>query len=149
MGSVQERHMYRFRCDFSSCSESTEICHANSFLVKNVPVSSSRQKNMDKPRWKSPPPPVSPSPNDVGFRCLKNEQCVGGGGGNRGGGGGVDFHARVWSLVFPLVEKNVWDIFPRKKSLHAWFQWILRNLKNRDETHTWAFLAWSPSIAIN
>ena len=36
-GSVKERGMYLFRCDFSSCSESTEIWHAYSFCVKKGP----------------------------------------------------------------------------------------------------------------
>ena len=36
-GSMQGKHMYRLHCDFASCSESTEIRHANSFYVKNCP----------------------------------------------------------------------------------------------------------------
>ena len=36
-GSVKERRMYLFRCDFSSCSESAEIWHADSFCVKKCP----------------------------------------------------------------------------------------------------------------
>ena len=56
--SVQAGLMWKFRSDFPSCSEFAEICHVDSFCVKNVPVFFSRtQKNMDKTVWKSPPPP--------------------------------------------------------------------------------------------
>ena len=36
-GSVEEGRKYLFRCDFFSCSESTEIWHASSFAVKKCP----------------------------------------------------------------------------------------------------------------
>ena len=73
--------MYLFRCDFTSCSESTEIWHADSFCVKKCPVIfSRRQNNMDKIARKSPqppPPPLCPSPNNVGFWSLRAQTlCV-------------------------------------------------------------------------
>ena len=63
------------RCDFSSCLESSEIRHVNSFCVKNVPVLlllffSSRQKNMDKITRKSTPP-LSVSKQCTGFPSLR------------------------------------------------------------------------------
>ena len=35
-GSIKERRLHRFRCDFSSCSESAEISHADSFCLKKL-----------------------------------------------------------------------------------------------------------------
>ena len=58
---------YRFSRNFSSCSGPAEICHADSFRVKKYPcglVSSSRQKNMDKPAGKSRKNPY------IGLSCI-------------------------------------------------------------------------------
>ena len=48
--------MYQFRCYFSSCSESAEICPVDPFCVK---ISL-----------------LSLSPDNVGFGSVKNEHCV-------------------------------------------------------------------------
>ena len=93
-----------------------------------------------------PPPPLFPSPNNVGFRSLRAQTlCV--------------CLLRYWregvgvlqggqlKLSFPACgKKNYRDIFSQKRSRHAKFQRILRNLKNRYEIVTSGQLARSPSI---
>ena len=55
-GSMQVRCMDGFRRNFSSCSESAEICHADSFHVKKISLCFSiRQKNVEKPDENPPP----------------------------------------------------------------------------------------------
>ena len=58
--SVQAGLMWKFRSDFPSCSEFAEICHVDSFCVKNVPVFYAVKCNLTKlttksgcvgPRW--------------------------------------------------------------------------------------------------
>ena len=114
-GSVKQRRTvpYPFHFDFSSCSESTEIWHAYSFCVKNVPVFSfsRRQKKMDQIARKSPPP-LCPSPNIAGFRSLRTKtlcMCVfyaiGVGGGGGGAEGGWTFK-NVFEASFPRLWKK-------------------------------------------
>ena len=125
-GSVEGRRKYLFRCDFSSCSESAEIWHADSFCVKKCSCGFfSRQKNINQITRKSPLP-LCPSPNIVGFRSLRTKtpcMCVfytigwGEGGGGGGGRRGVlDFQECVWSLVSPLVEKKHGHFLTQKES---------------------------------
>ena len=90
-GSVQERHLYRFR---------HEICCANSYLCEKMFLcffSSSRQKHMDKPARK---PPFPPTPLSLSLRlqtkCRISIPNI--------GGGEVDFH--VWSPVLPRPKKS-------------------------------------------
>ena len=91
---MEERRMYLFRCDFSSCSESTEIWHVD---LKNVPVGFfvfNKAEKYAKYYVKIHPNPSPPPlflclyPNNVGFRSLRAKtlcMCVfyaiGGGGG--------------------------------------------------------------------
>ena len=107
-GSVEGRRKYLFHCDFPSCSESTEIWHADSFCV---PVFFFQEGRKIKPKLHE---------NIVGFRSLRTKtlyMCVfyaiGGGGGRKGG---VDFQERVWSLISPLVEKNTGSFFDTKRA---------------------------------
>ena len=44
-GSVEERHMYLFRCDFPSCSESAEIWYAYSLCVNPFTPESDQHQN--------------------------------------------------------------------------------------------------------
>ena len=104
------RHMYLFRSDFSSCLESTEIWHADSFCVFF------KKAEKYRPNFVKIHPPLCPSPNIVGFQPLRTKtlcMCVfmpleGGGGRGGGGGGGqkegVAFQELVWSLVSPLFD---------------------------------------------
>ena len=114
------------------------IGHADSVVWKNIAacVSSSRQKNINKPACKSTPP-LSSSWNNIGFRSLKSESYVFNAIPNIGGGGierGVDFHACVWSLVSPLVEKN-WERNQHAKfrQINVWHTW---KIKNKSSTFT-------------
>ena len=96
---------------------------------------------MNKILWNStpPPPPLCPSPKDVGFRSLRAQTlCV--------SFTLLDFQERVWSLVFPLVEKKHRDVFSQKRSRHANFQRILSNLRNRYVIITSGRLARRPPI---
>ena len=58
---MEGRCMYLFHCEFSSCSESTEIWHANSFCFKKMSLCffSRRQINMEKIARKSNTPSLS------------------------------------------------------------------------------------------
>ena len=63
--------MYPFRCDFSSCSECTEIWHADSFCVKNC--CSCAFHKLQTCSWKSTtksPPPPPPTPFHVQILCM-------------------------------------------------------------------------------
>ena len=152
---MEGRSMYLFRSNFLSCLESTEIWHAYSFCVKRCPCFFFKKaENMDQIARKSTPPPLPLclSPNIVGFRLLRTTtlcMCVFyaiGGGGGGGGRREVDLQERVWSLIYPLVQKKQRDIFWHKKSRHAKFQQIPSNLKNRNKIGTYASFPQSPSI---
>ena len=64
-GSIEERRMYLFRCNFSSCSESAEIWHADSFYVKKCPCVffHKRENKASNTFLKVHPPPPSPPPS--------------------------------------------------------------------------------------
>ena len=132
------RGMYLFRCNFSSCSESTEIWHADSFVLLKCPCFFSRRhKNMDKIARSSTPPSLCPSPNNVGFRFLRAKTpcvCV-----ILEEGGVVDFQECVWSLVYPLVEKKSGTFFNTKRVGMPNF-----NVKNCNEIGTYASLSTEP-----
>ena len=91
-GSVKERRMYPFWFDFSSCSESAEIWHADSFCVKKCPcVFFFKKAEKYGPNYtKIPPPP----PLAIG----------GGGGGERAEGGGLS--RASLKPRFPACEKR-------------------------------------------
>ena len=103
-GSVQAGHMWLFRSDFPSCSESAEIWHVYSFCVKKCPCFFQEcRKIWTKLRQI---PLLCPSPNNVGFRSLRAKTlcmcliyAIGGWVGARRAGEGVDFQEQVWSLV--------------------------------------------------
>ena len=71
-GSVKGRHTYLFCCDFSSCSESEELWHADSFLCQKMSLgfffhkwgneASNSLLKVQPPSALSPPPPP---PNGV------------------------------------------------------------------------------------
>ena len=132
--SVQAGLMWKFRSDFPSCSEFAEICHVDSFCVKNVPVFFFKNAEKYGQNCVEIPPPPPPSlflsPNNLGFQSLRAKSlcvCVF----RYWRGRGVDFQECVWSLVSPLVAKKIQDIFSQKKNRHGKFQWILSNLENR------------------
>ena len=150
--------MYLFCCDFLSCSESTEIWHADLFVLKMSLwfvcfFLSRRQKNMDRiarhPPFPTPPPTLCPSPDNTGFWNLRGKTpCVfvvcywRRGGGGRGGERWGWISRTCLKPCFPACgEKR--DIYHHKKSRHAKFP---SNLKNSREIGTYSFLSWSPSI---
>ena len=86
-GSVKERHMYRFRCDFSSCLESTEIRHADSSYVKICPHTCFQKRR-----------------NKASNNESRNPTLFGNGQRERERWGGVDFPAilsmdMIWTSV--------------------------------------------------
>ena len=127
---------YLFRCNFSSCSETAEIWHANSFCVKNVPVSffsHKRGNEASNTLWKSTSPRLLPPPPSNGVKDTNAHVLV----------------LKDWNPTMfgdSHREKKNTGTFFNTKSQHAKFQWILSNLKNRNKIGTYASLPWSPSI---
>ena len=161
-GSVKGRRMYLFRCDFSSCSESTEIWHAYSFCVKKCPCFFFKKAEKHGPNYTKihpnppPPPPLSPSPNIVGFRSLRTKtlcMCVfyaigGGGEGRRGGGGqkgGGGLSRACLKPRFPACEKKTQGHFLTQKESACQISADSEQLENRTEICTCASVWWSPS----
>ena len=114
--------MYLFRCHFSSCSESTEIWHADSFCVKKCPVhfSTSGETGFKHALESPPPPPPPPSPPSTPsppsngikhthavflFSRIEILQCLETDSG-RGGGGGVDLNT-IWSIFSAFLKKKL------------------------------------------
>ena len=63
-GSMRQRRRFGFRHDVWSCSESTEIWHADSFYVNKCPCFFFKQGGKSRQTyctWKCPPPPPHPS----------------------------------------------------------------------------------------
>ena len=151
-GSVKERNMHLFCCDFSSCSESTEIWHAYSFWVKKYRVFFFKKAEKYGPNCTKihpTPLPLCPSPNIVGFQSLRTKTlhvCFTPleGGSEEGGG----LSRACLKPCFPTCGKKNRDIFWHKKSQHAKFHQIPENLKNRNEIGTHASLWRSPSISV-
>ena len=154
-GSVEGRCMYLFRCNFSCCSESTEIRHANSFCVEKCPcIFSSRQKNTDKIAWKSHPPPppptlsLGPSPNNVGFPSLRTETLYMGVIPTIGGRGELS-----WTCLkpcFPACGKKPRHLLTQKQS--AWLISVDSEQLEKSQWNTvgtYASLPQSPSNAPN
>ena len=63
-GSVKERRMYLFHCDFSSCLESTENWYADSFCVKKRPLFIPQAGKQGFKHVLESPPPLPPSPSN-------------------------------------------------------------------------------------
>ena len=159
-GAVQAGPIWLLHSDFPSCSESPEIWHVYSFCVQKCSCGFFF-KNAETYRQNCVkilplPPPISLSTSKQHRISIHESQSAMHGSfmlleGGGGGGGwvcekkGVDFQERVWSLVSPLVEKKRRESFSQKRSLHAKFQWIVSNLKNRYEIVISGWLAWSPS----
>ena len=134
--------MYLFRCDFSSCLESTQIWHAYSFCVKTFPcVFSFKKAEKYGPHYMKidPPPPPTPPPPPVSVskHCripivweLKHCPCVCFTPLDRAeGGGGGGLSRACLKPRFPACEKKHGDIFWHKKSQHAKFQLEKSNRK--------------------
>ena len=139
-GSVEERHVNQFRCDFSSSSECTEIWHANSFCVTKCPCFFPQvRKKGFKHAFESPPPPLQWRETHVhSVLVLKDRNPTLFGDGERerrGGGGGVGgwVFAQFCLYFSALLKKR--GIFNTIKSWHAKFQCLLSNLKNGNEIH--------------
>ena len=77
-GSVKERRMCLFWFDFSSCSESAEIWHADSFCVKKCPCVfffTSGETRLETRSWKStPPPPLSNGVKHTHAQCFSSQR---------------------------------------------------------------------------
>ena len=125
-GSEQAGPMWLFRSDFPSCSESAEIWHVYStlFVLKNVHVFfQASRKIWTKLREMQPPPPLCPSPNNIGFRSLRAKtlhvffmllEGDGGEGGLWEGQGGRWTFKIVFEAVFPRLWKETKTFFHRK-----------------------------------
>ena len=123
--------MYLFCCDFLSCSESTEIWHADLFVLKMSLwfvcfFLSRRQKNMDRiarhPPFPTPPPTLCPSPDNTGFWNLRGKTpCVfvvcywRRGGGEGWGEVGVDFK-NMFEALFSRLWREKGYLSPQKES---------------------------------
>ena len=130
-GSVEGGRMYLFPSDFSSCSESTEIWHADSFCVKEMSLCfflpqagqwgfKLARESQPPPNLLPPHPPLPPS-NDVKHT---HAQCFSSQGsksysvwrrtqGERGEGG-VDLRT-IWSIFFSAFIQKRRDIFDTKR----------------------------------
>ena len=99
--------MYLFRCDFSSCSGSAEIGHANSFCVKKCPCVFCLHKwgnEASNTLLEAPLPPPPPSSGVIEIlQCLETD--------TEGGG---DFCA-IWSIFFCLLDKKTRTFFNTKR----------------------------------
>ena len=101
-----------FRCDFSSCSESTETWHAYSFCAKKCPCFFFKQAEKIWTKWCKPPPP--PPSKQCTTSILENWNTV-----HvcfcpvpqLEGEGGLSWTWHVWSLVSLLMEKSVGTVF--------------------------------------
>ena len=125
---MEGRRKYLFRCDFSSCSESTEIWHADSFCVKKCPCVFFNKRGNEASNMllkvhttPSAPPPPPPSSSTVVkhthaqcfcFQRSKSYNVWRRTQGERGGG--VDFRV-IWSLLFCLLKKNIGTFFNTKR----------------------------------
>ena len=138
------------RCDyfvaiFQVAQNRLKFGMSTPFVLKHVPVfffknAEKYGQSCVKFNATPPPPPLCPSPNNIGFRSLRAKtlcvcllrywrEVLGGGGGARRAGGGLS--RMCLKPCFPTCERNRRDIFSQKRSRHAKFQQILSNLENR------------------
>ena len=154
---MEGRRKYLFRCNFLSCSESTEIWHADSFCVKKCPCvffSTSGETRLQTRSWKStpllpPPPPFSNGVKHTHAQCFSSQwsKSYNVWRWTQGEGGGGGFSCNLVHISLPSWKKNT-EIFQHKKNRHTKFQWIPSISKNRNEIGTYASLPRSPSIMI-
>ena len=116
---MEERRMYLFRYDFSSCSESTEIRHADSSYVKSCTHTyflKSRKQGFKHTDESPPPSPLSLSPSNCG-----NAQCFSSQGSKsyvvREGGGGRFMPNFVHICLPAWKNQQHRDIFLTQKEL--------------------------------
>ena len=137
-----------FRCDFSSCSEFTEIWQADSFCVKKCPC-------FFKEGWKictkyaqnstisPPPPPLSLSiskQHSILFLESQNTVHVSFTLSEGGRGEGCWTFKNMFEALFPHLWEKTEGHFLTQKELACQIQRILSNLKNCNEIGTYASL---------
>ena len=121
-GSMEERRMYRFRCDFWSCLETTEMRHADSSYVKNSPCIFSGEARLQTHSWKS----TSPPPSNGGNSVETHKQCFC----SEGWKSYIVLIQTEWEweegifvqfcpYFFYLLDKNTWPFLTQKESVDS------------------------------